>query len=527
MQKRRQLPLVALVGRPNVGKSTFFNRLLGKRRSLVQDRPGVTRDRMYGEADYLGRHFLVVDTGGFEPDVPEGHIYRHVRDQAMLAIDEADVILFFVDGREGINPSDHEVASLLRTGTDKPILCVVNKIDTPEREAHAWEFYQLGLSELFPISAETGHGGDDLLDALLPLLPEPEPADEVDDTDEATLAAAAEAALAEEGWEDEGGDTGASLDEEDDDTEWDETEWDDAAGAETPADALDPDFTLPTPRRRRRETSGPAHTEDEGLEARIALIGRPNVGKSSLANRLLGEERQIAHDTPGTTRDSIDIDLEWGGNRYVLTDTAGVRKAARISDKLEKYTVIKAFKALSSADTAVLLIDPIELITSQEQRLAGMAAEKSKALVLAVNKWDLMKGQGIERSGVEQALRDRLPFVDYAPICFISAQTGYGVDGLMKTISAVKTQFRQSIGTSALNSWLRQVTEAVVPSIFRGKPIRFMYMTQVRTSPPTFLIFVNHPEGVKPDYRRYLMNQLRQSFALDMTPVRLVLRSRG
>ena len=378
MGSQANLPLVAIVGRPNVGKSSFFNRLIGQRKSLVKDLAGVTRDRVYGEADYLGRHFMLVDTGGFEPNVPDDHIYRHVREQAMLAIDEADIILYFADGRAGLVPNDTEVVSMLREGTDKPILCVVNKIDSEELEAHAYEFYELGFDRIFPISVEGGRGGDDLLDHMIEFMPEPN----------------------------------AEAEEEEKDV------WD----------------------------------------AKIALIGRPNVGKSSTANRLLGEDRQVIHNTPGTTRDSVDLPFEYDGRPYLLIDTAGVRRSARISDKLERFTVIKAFKALSGADLAILLIDPTEMITGQEQRLAGMVEEKGKALIIAVNKWDLVRGQpGFERKEIETVIREKMQYVKFAPIHFMSALTGSKVNRLMPLVAQVRAQHNRTIPTGELNTWLQQV----------------------------------------------------------------------
>lgn len=446
MSKER-LPVVAIVGRPNVGKSTFFNRMIGMRRSLVQNRPGVTRDRIYGEADYLGRRFILIDTGGFEADIKEEEIYGHVREQAFLAIDEADVVLLFCDGRQGVTSSDQEVARLLRERTHKPLLVVVNKIDTERMESHAYEFYQLGVDRIFPLSSETGYGGDGLLDQLLEVLPAP-PEEEVGEADK--------------------------------------------------------------------------------YEARIALIGRPNVGKSSLANKLLGYQRQITHDAPGTTRDSIDIPLEIDGRHYLLVDTAGVRRAARITDKLERFTVIKAFKALSACDTAILILDPNEGVTQQEQRLAGMAEEKGCALIVLVNKWDLFRHhEEITKDTVLENIQRHLPFVPWAPVHFISAKEGYGVSRVMDLVREVRQQHLAELQTAALNSWLDRMTTASPPPVYHGKPIRLMYITQVNTAPPTFLVFVNHPEGMRDDYRRFLVNQLRVEFGLTGTPLRLVFRQRS
>lgn len=510
------LPLVAIVGRPNVGKSTFFNRLIGRRKSLVKNMAGVTRDRIYDEADYLNRRFILVDTGGFEPDVPEGHIYRHVRDQAILAIEEADIILFFVDGREGLNPSDGEVAQLLRAGTKKPVFLVVNKIDTPALEVQSYEFYALGFEELFPISSETGLGGDALLDALLKYLPEPpppqekggfEPFEEVS-KEEAFDEPEADDALWEEGLREYRED----LDEDhgDDDFDVDEESGELGEAASTP-EAPD------TSGSRARHFNTP----------RLALIGRPNVGKSSLGNRLLGEERLVVHDLAGTTRDPVDLTFEWEGESFELMDTAGIRRQARISDKLEKYTVIKAFKAIARADICLLLLDPAELVTGQEQRLAGMVEEKGKALMIIVNKWDLYKGQtGISRKEVEEIIREKMPYAAYAPVVFLSAKTGLAVHRLLPRVKDVLAQHRRRLKTSELNAWLKHTTERVVAPMYRGNPVTFLYITQVRDSPPTFLVFVNNPEGVKQDYRRYLKNQLRETFGFEGTPARILLRRR-
>ncbi len=478
------LPVVAIIGRPNVGKSTFFNRMTGARRALTHDRPGVTRDRHYAEAEYLGNWFVLIDTGGFEPDSPADDVFGQVRDQALVAIDEADVVLAFFDARTGIMPGDFEIASMLRA-SQKPVLFVVNKVDRASLELDAMEFYQLGVDELFFISAEHARGVEPLLEALVERLPV-----HVTWEDRDRL-------LAEEaGWTEAeaggGGPDGRGLEEED--------------GGE-----------------RRRGEEGKGRKRPPVI--RVALVGRPNVGKSSLANRLLGRKRQVIHPEAGTTRDSVDIPWRVDGRRYTLIDTAGVRRKARISDKLEQFTVIKAFKAISRCDVALLLIDATEGVTSQEQRLAGMIREKGRGVIVIVNKWDLV-GKSTDREAYTEDLLDQLEHIRHAPVHFLSALTGAGVDAVPDLIDAVADEVYRHVPTPAFNRFLEEVTTAHTPPIFKNRVVKIFYGTQVRVRPPTFLLAANHPAGIRPDYRRYLVNQLRKRFGFQGTPVHLVVRAR-
>jgi len=450
------LPIVAIVGRPNVGKSTLFNRLVGERRAIVHDRPGVTRDRHYDTTERWGsRELVVIDTGGFEPD-PEDDLFDTVRDQAMAAVEEADVVVFVSDVRAGVTPMDIEAARLLRAA-DRPVLLAVNKVEGRAQEAAVHEFYSLGVPELFPISAEHGVGVLDLMERVLELLP---PASEGD------------AEVPDEG-------------------------------------ALD----------------SPAASDADRPELRIAIIGRPNIGKSTLVNRLLGEDRHVVHDRPGTTMDAIDSTVERDGRRYLLVDTAGVRRRARVSDALEGFAVSRAIRSIERCHVTLLMIDGTLGPTEQDARLARLVVDRGRALIVLINKWDLVrKSEGGATAGaaaVREALARRLPHADWAPVLLISALTGRGVHRLFERIESVYASFDTRLSTSDCNRFLQHAVLAHSVPQRHHRPVRLNYMTQVRVRPPTFTVFCNTPEGVAEPYKRYLKNRLRGAFSFEGTPIRV------
>jgi GTP-binding protein len=427
--------IVAIVGRPNVGKSTLFNRVLGRRLAIVEDVPGVTRDRNYAAVTRFEKPFTLVDTGGFEP-VSDDRLLSQMREQSQLAIEEADIILFLLDGREGLTPADREVAAMLRQ-VEKPVLFVVNKVDGPSQEAGIVDFYALGIDEVWPVSAEHGLGVNDLLAKLLELLP------------------------------------------------------------------------------------ATAVVRDDEETTRLAIIGRPNVGKSSLVNRLLGYERMVANPVAGTTRDSVDTPFAYNRRRYVLIDTAGIRRKGRVSQKLEKYSVMQALKTLDRADIALLVLDAREGIAEQDLTVAGYAAERGRAVVLVVNKWDLVPKDHTTAGQYVKNLRDAFKFLPDVPIHFVSALTGLRVSKIMADVEKVSDEYQRKIQTAALNKVLEQAQKAHQPPIYHGKRLRFFYMTQTGTRPPSFIVFVNKAEGVHFSYRRYLVNCLRQAFGFAGCPIRL------
>ncbi len=435
------LPVVAIVGRPNVGKSTLFNRLLGKRKAIVEDVPGVTRDRNYARVERFGRPFLLVDTGGFEP-VSEDRLLAQMREQSQLAIEEADIILLLLDGREGLTPSDVEVVELLRCH-DKPLLCLVNKIDGPRDEANVAEFYALGLDGILPLSAAHGHGVSDLVLRLEELLP---------------------------------------------------------------------------PAREKKEGD-----EDE---TRLAIIGRPNVGKSSLVNRILGYERVVANPVAGTTRDSVDTPFTYNHRRYLMIDTAGIRRKGRVSQKLEKFSVIQALKAMERAHVVLVVIDAVEGVTDQDLTIAGYAEEKGRAVMLVVNKWDLVEKDHTTMGGYVRDLRARFKFLPHAPILFVSALTGQRVARIMGEVEKLAGEFSRRLPTSTLNKVLREAVEAHQPSIFRGKRLKFFYAAQTAVRPPTITVFVSRADGVHFSYQRYLANRFREALGLTGSPLRVRYQSR-
>ena len=464
-------PLVAIVGRPNVGKSTFFNRMIGERVAIVEDRPGTTRDRIYGDTDWNGRDFTLIDTGGLElgTDIPVGQvgldgqpgdIMKRVQAQAQLAIEEADVIVFIVDARTGITAADEEVAEMLRR-TNKPVILAANKADNAARRLDAIEFYTLGLGEPITISSIQGTGTGDLLDVIV--------------------------------------------------------------------DALPP------------EEERPEEEEEDEDVVRVAILGRPNVGKSSLLNAILGFQRSIVSDVPGTTRDAIDTEMEFEGKKVILVDTAGIRRRGRVGPGVEKYSVLRASRAIDRCDVALLLVDASEGLAAQDTHIAGEIQDKSKGVVVVVNKWDLAQAQRrAAREGdipkpneeIESAERYRkiiaegLKFIPYAPIVFASAKTGYHVQSLLETVLGIADMRFLRISTSRLNEAVQDAVRRHNPTVNRGKVLKIYYATQARVNPPTFVFFVNDPQALHFSYERYLENQLRAAFGFKGTGIRMYFRAR-
>jgi GTP-binding protein len=498
------LPVVAIVGRPNVGKSTLFNRVVGSRAAIVEDRARTTRDRLYGDAEWNGRRFIVIDTGGLEVDTDDP-IELRVQDQARLAIREADLIVFVVDAETGLTPADEEAAALLRTA-GSPVLVAVNKADNEKRELEAAEFHRMGWEQTHPISASHGRGVADLLDVLVWELP-PERPEEI-----ARKAREAEA----EAWADEMA-AGrlepivvGDLDEE----AWDEADEDSVSGGA--ADAAG------------RRWDAEMAAADEGPAA-IALVGRPNVGKSSLLNALLGEERVIVSEVPGTTRDAIDTRLEWGRSEIVLIDTAGIRRRGKVASgpAAERYSTLRALRAIARADVAVLLIDAADGLTAQDAHVAGYVVEEGKGLVVAVNKWDLLV-EKTDRTfdAFAASMRKQVPFLDFAPVVSISAKTGQRVTKTLELALDIWGERRRRIPTGELNRLLAAAVERQAPPAVRGRRPKLFYGTQVGVAPPTFVFFANDAANIHFSYRRYLENRLREAYGFDGTPIRLVFRDR-
>jgi GTPase len=438
-------PLVAILGRPNVGKSTLFNRIAGRRLALVQDVPGVTRDRHYADAEWQGRKLAVVDTGGFVTE-EVGGLPAQVRAQAELAAAEADVVLMVVDGRTGPTAADETLARALRR-TGKPLLLVVNKLDTPAvADSGTGDFYRLGVQDLFPVSAEHALGMDALLDAVVARLPPPPEA------------------------------------------------------VETPA-------------------------AEENAPVRLTILGRPNVGKSTLLNAIVHEERVVASPEPGTTRDPIDTTLVHQGRRFVLTDTAGIRRRKAVGEGVEKLSVLAALRSMERADVAVLVLDGTEPGVDQDARLAGLVAERARALLVVVNKWDLVQKDPRTEKRTREELKWTLKFVSYAPIIFVSALTGSKVDKVLDLAAELQDAFRRRVPTPALNKLLGQLVDAHPAPIVDGRPLRLYYIAQVGTAPPAFALTTNRPEKVPEAYKRYISNQLRETFGLRV-PLQLFFREK-
>lgn len=435
------IPVVAIVGRPNVGKSTFFNYLAGKRISIVEDTPGVTRDRIYADVEWRGRKFTLIDTGGIEP-YSKDIIMQQMRRQAEIAIDTADVIILMVDGKEGMTASDKEVASMLRK-SKKPVLLAVNKIDTVgEPPASVYEFYNLAAGDLFIISSIHGLGMGELLDEIYNNLPE----------------------YASEDY-------------------------------------------------------------DEDV-IKVAVIGKPNAGKSSLINRILGEERVIVSDIPGTTRDAIDTYFEKDDDKYVFIDTAGIRRKSKINENIEKYSIIRALTAIERSDVCLLIIDALDGVTEQDTKIAGYAHEKGKASIIVVNKWDLVEKETGTLEEYRKTVYEKLGFMTYAPVLFISAKTGQRVHRLFELIKFVNDQSSFRVSTGMLNDLVSEATAMVQPPSDKGKRLKIFYMTQPSVKPPTFVVFVNNRELMHYSYLRYLENQLRKSFGFEGTPLRFIIREK-
>lgn len=434
-------PLVAIVGRPNVGKSTLFNKIVGKRIAIVEDTPGVTRDRIYADAEWLNYRFTLIDTGGIEPE-SEDIIAKQMRRQAELAIETANVIIFIVDGKAGITAADEEVADMLRR-CKKPIVLVVNKVDHPKFEESIYDFYSLGIGTPISISAEQGLGIGDMLDEVV-------------------------------------------------------------AGFST----MDED--------------------EEEHSIGIAVVGRPNVGKSSLVNALLGEERTIVSNVPGTTRDAIDSPFTYGGKDYTLIDTAGIRRKRSIEDEtVERYSVIRSLAAIRRCDIALIVVDAERGLSEQDVRIAGYVHEEGKASVLVVNKWDTIEKDTYTVEKFKKEMLADLAFMSYVPMLFISAKTGQRVQKVMEMASFAYEQNSIRITTGKLNDIVNEAITMNDPPVNNGRRLRVYYSTQVSTCPPTFVIFVNEPDLMHFSYRRYLENYIRKSFSITATPIRLIIRKRG
>jgi len=442
MSKKIQTkPLVAVVGRPNVGKSTLFNRFISERKAIVEDIPGVTRDRLYADAEWDGREFSLVDTGGFDPEGDE--LYPSlIKNQIDIAIEEADLILCILDGKEGVMPHDVDVINLLRK-VKKPVIFAVNKIDHKKHENTAAEFHNLGIEGFIVISALQGRNVNELLDKIVELLPAHEPIEE--------------------------------------------------------------------------------QIEEDIIK--VAVLGKPNVGKSTLINRFLGEDRLITSPVPGTTRDSIDTYVTRDEKKYLLIDTAGIRRKSRITFSVEKHSVFRAVRAMERADIALLIIDAEEGPTHQDARLARLIADKGRACIVLLNKWDLVPSDVAQTPGIDEILKDELMAVDFAPVLIISAMTGRGVEKIFDEIDRVYKNFSQRIPTKKLNHFLKNIVEKTPPPIYKGKEIKFYYISQPLTQQPTFVIFTNRISGVPENYKRFLENRLREEFDLEGTPIKLVFRS--
>ncbi|MBW2295043.1 MAG: ribosome biogenesis GTPase Der [Deltaproteobacteria bacterium] len=498
MSDHTPLPIVAIVGRPNVGKSRLFNRYAGHRRALVEDLPGVTRDRIAEEVSLLGRRFLLVDTAGLDPADGAG-LEAAVQSQARAAVEQADAILFVVDGQSGLLPEDAEIARTLRR-TDKPVALAVNKIDLPEHRERASEFYSLGFDMLFPISAEHGGGAFDVLETLVEALHDA-PSDLEPGSDTRAFSPLTDGKHETPDYSEEplDGDFG---------------EGDDGDGDE---DELE-------------ETSGTTEADDSAQEIRVAVVGRPNVGKSSLVNRLLGEERVVVSEVAGTTRDAIDTRIEVGEQSFVFVDTAGLRRPGRRAQNVERVSALMTVRALERAHVALVLVDASEGIGDQDAHIASLVRARGCAALVLANKWDRVEsGDG---KPILEDIAHGLRFMTDVPVMSISALTGARVGRLFPAIQRVAAEGRRRIPTSELNRWLQETVRRHEPALGRKsghvrRPIKFFYASQIGTRPPTFLLFCTRPKSVQTAYRRYLENRLRERFGFDGTAIRLRFRSRG
>ncbi|HEY8435758.1 MAG TPA: ribosome biogenesis GTPase Der [Haloplasmataceae bacterium] len=433
------LPVVAIVGRPNCGKSTIFNRMIGQRLSIVEDTPGVTRDRIYAKAEWQGHAFYVIDTGGI--DIGDAPLLSQIREQAELAIDEADVIVFVTDGKEGVTPNDEIVANILYR-SHKEVVLVVNKIDDRKYMDRIYEFYSLGLGDPIAVSSIHGIGFGDMLDAIVSKLPVTKP------------------------------------------------------------DSYDEDVI------------------------KFCFIGRPNVGKSSLTNALLGQNRVIVSDIPGTTRDAIDTPFTRDGQKYVVIDTAGLRKRGKVYERTEKYSVLRAMAAIERSDICIVVIDGEEGLVEQDKAIAGYAHEANKGIILCVNKWDLVEKDDKTMQRMAEHIRQEMPFVDYAPIVFVSAKEKKRIHTLFDPINRVFENYSRRIQTHVINDTILDIIALTPAPHFNGGRLRVYYITQVATKPPTFVLFVNNPEYLHFSYERFIINQFREHFDFEGTPIKLILRIR-
>ena len=435
-------PVVAVVGRPNVGKSTLFNALAGSRISIVEDTPGVTRDRVYAETNWRGRNFTVIDTAGIEPE-SDDIIISQMREQAKIAIDIADVILFLTDIKQGVTAADEEIALMLKKAK-KPVVLVCNKADNISKDKNEiFEFYNLGLGEPYPVSAANALGIGDVLDAIYEKFPEKDP------------------------------------------------------------------------------------TEDEDNRIKVAVIGKPNVGKSSLINKILGQNRTIVSSIAGTTRDAIDTEYENEHGKYVLIDTAGIRRKSKVTESIEKFSIMRTLLAIERADVCLMMIDATEGVTDQDAKIAGEAHEAGKGIIIVVNKWDEYEKETGTLENYKKDIYNKLSYLSYAPIIFISAKTGQRVDKLFTMINNVAEQNSKRISTAMLNQVINEAIAIVQPPTDKGKRLKILYGTQASTKPPTFVIFVNSKELFHFSYERYLVNQIRKEFGLEGTPVRIIVREKN
>ncbi|HSN25473.1 MAG TPA: ribosome biogenesis GTPase Der [Kofleriaceae bacterium] len=453
------MPLVAIVGRPNVGKSTLFNRLVGGRPALVHDTPHLTRDRRYGETDYFGREMRLVDTGGLDPEAAKEVVGAGVHRQAMRAIDEADAIVLVVDGRSGVSAIDHELAKQLRA-TGKPVFLAVNKVDSAANDALVHDFHELGMGQPYPISAAHGRGIDPLLEAVANAVNAPAPA---------------------------------------------------------PEPEHDPLFDEPLPEE----------PVEEDAPLRVAFVGRPNAGKSSLTNRLLGEERSLVHDQAGTTTDPVDAPFSLGGRDYVLVDTAGIRRKARIERNadIEKLSVTMALSQIERADVVVLVIDAGIGPAEQDARIAGKIEEAGRACVIALNKSDLVTSDA-KKSELRELTKDTFHFLPWAPVTMLSAARGDGVDKLLDLVNQVAKEHRKRIPTAQLNRFFADVIEEMPPPLHHGHAVTIHYITQATIRPPTFILMCNKPDGLAPSYKRFIANRLREAYGFRGTPLRIFIKAR-
>ena len=507
MAARAGIPIVAIVGRPNVGKSTLFNRIVGERAAIVEDRARTTRDRLYGEGDWNARRFMVVDTGGLEVDTDDP-IEARVQDQARIAIAEADVIVFVVDAISGITPADQEAAEVLRRAK-APVLVAVNKSDNAKRELEAAEFYGLGWEHTYPIAAIHGRGVADLLDEIVIVLP-PE----------------SEAELARKQREDEA--DAFSRDVEAGRLEAYVVGEDDAVDGDGDEPAFDETTEEVVDEAGKRWDAQIASDSDDAPA--IAFVGRPNVGKSSLLNALLKQDRMIVSDVPGTTRDAIDTTLPWGRTEIVLIDTAGIRRRGRVAGgpAAERYSTLRSFRAISRADVAVLLVDAVDGLTAQDMHIAGFVVEEGRGLVVAVNKWDAVEEKtGSTFDTYVEWIRHEAPFLDFAPIVSISAKTGQRVERVLELAVDVWAERRRRVPTGALNRLVGDASARQEPPMVKGRRPKLFYATQVGVAPPTFVFFARDAGSVHFSYRRYLENRLRDEFSFLGTPIRLVFRERA